>query len=111
MRAETHAFFFHFAQFAQAEHLEAAGIGEQRAFPAHELVQPAHLAHQLMPRSKIQVIGIAQNDLRAQVFQNVLRDGFHRPSRAHRHECRGFHGAVRGVDAGLSGQGRLGLGL
>ena len=69
MRAETYALFFHLAQLAQAEDLEAAGIGQQRPVPAHELVQPAQLAHQLVPRSQIEMVGIAQNDLRAQMFR------------------------------------------
>ena len=109
VRAEAYAFFFHLAQLAQAEDLETAGVGEQGPVPAHELVQPAQLAHQLVPRPKVQVIGISQNDLRAQVFQDVLRDRFDSSGRADRHECRRFHAAVRGVNAAQAG--RTGLGL
>src|SRR6476646_7365377 len=109
MRAETYAFFFHLAQLAQAEDLEAAGIGEQRPLPAHEFVQAAQLAHQLVPRTQIQMIGIAQNDLRAQILQNVLRNSLHSPSRADRHKSRRFNQAVRGVDAGLSSRADFSL--
>ncbi len=111
MRAEAHTFFCHLAQLAQAEYLEAAGIGEQRPVPAHKLVQPAQLPHQLVPRPQIKMVGIAQNDLRAQFLNqvNVLRNGFHRPSRADGHESRRFHITVSGVDAGLTGRAGLGL--
>src|SRR3954470_6524294 len=67
-----------------------------------------------MPRSKIQVIGIPQNDLRAEIFrtkifQDVLRDSLDRASRADRHESRGIHRAMRGVDAAKTGRAGLGL--
>jgi hypothetical protein len=40
-RGELDAFLGDLAQRAQAEHLEAAGIGEDRSVPAHEAVQAA----------------------------------------------------------------------
>jgi hypothetical protein len=43
MRAEQDAFFGDFAQIAEAEHLEAARIGEDGARPGHEFVQPPSL--------------------------------------------------------------------
>src|SRR6185437_14519331 len=114
MRTKAHALFAHLAQLAQAEHLEAAGVGEQGALPAHELVQPAQIPYQLVSRSQIEVIGVSQDDLRAQVartkvFQNVLRHRFNRSRRAARHKSRGFYIAVSGMYAGLSC--RTGLGL
>ena len=109
MRAETHAFFFHLAQLAQAEDLETAGVGQQCPIPTHELVQPAQFAHQLVPRTQIEMVGIAQNDLRAQVFQNVLRHGFYGSGSADRHECRRVHIPMSSVNAGLAG--RTGMGL
>src|SRR3954453_10716987 len=114
MRAEAHSFFLYFAQFAQAEYLESAGIGKQRSIPAHELVQPAEFAHQLMSRTKIKMIGVPQNDLRAEisrskVFQNVLGDRFDRACCAHRHEGRCFYRPVGAMDARLTGGTGLGL--
>jgi len=55
------------------------------------------------------VIGIAQNNLRAQILENVLWDGLHRSSRADWHEGRRFNIAVGGADAGLAGRAGLGL--
>ena len=42
MRAEGDALVGDFAQFAEAENLKAAGIGEDGAGPGHEFVQAAH---------------------------------------------------------------------
>ncbi len=43
------------------------------------------------------------------IFQNVLRNGFYRPSCADRHEGRRFHWAMCGVDTGLTGRAGLSL--
>src|SRR5205823_1379594 len=42
VRAKLHAVGGHFAQLAQAEDLEAAGVGEHRPVPAHKAVHAAH---------------------------------------------------------------------
>ena len=73
MRAERDAFVGDLAQIAQAEDLKSAGIGENRVRPRHELVQAAHLADQFVPGPEEQVIRVAENDLRAEVFQVLLR--------------------------------------
>ena len=39
------------AAVAHREHLKAARVGDDRAVPAHELVQAAHLGHQLVARA------------------------------------------------------------
>ena len=53
VRLEDHALLGDFAQAAQAEHLEAARIGEDGVGPRHEAVQPAQLADQLVARPQI----------------------------------------------------------
>ena len=53
------------AQFAQAEHLESAGIGEDRPVPAHEsdAIPPcASITSQTRPQPEVK--GIAEHDLR-----------------------------------------------
>jgi len=37
-------------------------------------VQPAEVADLLVSRTQIKMIGVAENDLRAEFFKNVLRD-------------------------------------
>ena len=95
MRAEAHALIRHLAQLAQAEDLKAAGVGEQRARPAHKAVQPAHAPDGLVAGPQIEVVSVAEDDLYAQRFQHVLRNGLDRSGGAHRHEDRRLHRAVR----------------
>ena len=112
VRAEQHAFFCDLAQVAQAENLEAARIGEDRARPGHEAVQAAELADQLMAGPQKQVIGVGEDDFGVQlVGQIALHDALDGGLRADWHEHGGFDDAVRGVDeAGArAGVGALGL--
>ena len=65
----------HLAQLAQAEDLKAAGVGQHGSRPTDEAVQPAHAPDGLVAGPQVEVIGVAQNDLRAQRFEHILRDG------------------------------------
>jgi hypothetical protein len=49
----------------------------------------------LVAGAQIKMVGIGENDLRAQRFQHVLRNGLHRSRRAHRHKDRRLHRPVR----------------
>ena len=49
---------------AQREDLEAARVGQDRPVPAHEPVQPAELGDQLVAGPEVQVVGVAEHDLR-----------------------------------------------
>ena len=59
MGAKRHALIGNLAQIAEAIHLKPAAIGQNRAIPHHKLVQAAELAHQLMPRTQVEMIGVA----------------------------------------------------
>ena len=50
----------------EAEHLEAARIGEDRSVPAHEAVQPAVRGDHVESRPQPQVERVAEHDLRAE---------------------------------------------
>ena len=65
VRAEFDAVRFDFADFGEAEDLEAAAVGENRLFPIHEPVQPAGGADDVEPGPDVEVIGVAEDDLRA----------------------------------------------
>src|SRR5271157_1136892 len=95
MRAETDAIVRDLAQSAEAKNLKSARVGEQRARPAHKPVQPAHAPDGLVAGTQVEMIGVAQYDLRAQRFEHVLRNGLDAPRRAHRHKDRSLHSAVR----------------
>ena len=62
---------------AHGEHLEAAGVGDDRPGPAHELVQPAHLAHLLVTGLDEQVEGVAQHHLVAEPATSAASQAAH----------------------------------
>src|ERR1035437_1096644 len=96
MRAKGNAFFGHFTQLVQAENVKAAGIGKDRPRPRHETMQASELAHDFDSRTQVEVISVAEENLDAKLFENVLGHGLDSPSRAYRHEHRSFDLAVRG---------------
>ena len=61
-------------------------------------MQPAHPPDRLVPGPKIEVIRIAENNLRAQPLDHVLRNGFDAAGRPHRHEYWRFHPLMRQLD-------------
>ena len=90
VRAKSDALVRHPAQTAEAEHLKAAGIGEDRPGPGHEIVQAAQAANQLVARPQVKMVGIAENDLRVELFEIPLRLALYRRPRADGHERRCF---------------------
>ncbi len=100
---------FDLAQLIEAEYLKSAGVGKNRAGPRHKAVQSTQLADLLDPRSQVKVIGIAQQNLNAQFFEDVLRNPFDRGQRAHRHEDGSLHFAMSSDQT--SGAGRASGGV
>lgn len=94
VRAKGDAFLGDFTQIVQAEDLEAAGIGEDGARPCHETMQASEVADGIDSRAQIEVIGIAQKNLDAEFFENILRHGFDGRDRADGHENRSLDLAV-----------------
>src|ERR1700722_8940188 len=111
MRAKGNAFFGHFAQLVQAENLEAAGIGKDRPGQSHKTMQAPKLTHDFDSRTQVEVISVAEENLDAKLFENVLGHGFDSPSRAYRHEHRSFDLAVRRVQATAASFAGAGLDL
>ncbi len=77
-----------FRRLGKAEHLVAAAVGEDRPRPAAEAMQPAASRDQLVARTEIQVIRIAENHAGAGLFEVARSDGLHHPLGADRHERR-----------------------
>ncbi len=88
---EVDAFFFDLADIAQAEYLESAGIGQDRAVPVHEIVQITMFAHDVLPRAQPQVEGVSQQDLRAGVFYFFRCHAFDCAVGTHGHKRRRFY--------------------
>ena len=95
MRAELHAVLVQLAQVAKAPDLKASGIGEDGALPRHESVEAAHFADSVNARPQIEVVGIPEQDLHAQIVECVLGYAFDRALGSDRHEDRRLHGGVR----------------
>ena len=81
---------------AQREDLEAAGVGEDRPVPGHEAVQPAELGDQLVARPEVQVVRVAEHDLRPERAHLVGVQRLDGRLRSDGHEHRRAHLAVRG---------------
>ncbi|MND51056.1 hypothetical protein D3C80_420350 [compost metagenome] len=94
-RSEGHALLLDLAHRAQAEHLETAGVGQNRAFPLHEIVQVAVLLDHFRARAQPQVEGVAQNDFSASRLDIPWQHALDRAVGAHRHESRGLDGTAR----------------
>src|ERR1022692_5045817 len=86
MRAEGHALFGNLAQIAEAEYLEAAGVGEDGVVPRHELLRSEESADYLHAGPQIKMVGVVQQDLDAELFQRVLGYALDRGQRSHRSE-------------------------
>ncbi len=103
MRAERHAFLGDLAEFAEAEDLKPARVGEDRAPPGHESMQPAELSHSFNPRPQVEVVRIAEDDLRAQFFERILGYAFHGRQSPHGHKHRGCDFCMRRQKASGAG--------
>ena len=99
MRMEGHALLLDLAQGRQRKHLKAARVGQHRAVPPHELVQAAHRLDDLVARADMQVVGVGQLDLAAQLLEVERIDrALDRARRADVLEDRRLHNAVRGAE-------------
>jgi len=85
------------AQLRQTKGLESAAVGQDRAVPAHELVQAPEIADQVRARPQVEVVGVAQDDLRADFAELRGRERLHRALRADRHEDRRLDRPVAGA--------------
>ena len=64
-----------FPQTGQREDLKAAGIGQNRPVPGHELMQPSKIVNNLVTGPQMQVVGVGKLHLTADVFQIGRAEG------------------------------------
>ena len=95
VRFKRHTLLGNFRQGVEAEYLEPAAVRQDGVAPVHEMVQSAELLDYVMSRPHIEMIGIAENDLRPAVFQIFRRKRLDRRLRTNRHEHRRIDRAVR----------------
>ena len=65
MRVERDALFLDLAQRRERKHLEPAAVREDRAVPSCETVQTAEFTDQLVARTHMQMVRVAQHLLAA----------------------------------------------
>src|SRR5262249_44694327 len=99
MRLELHAFLGNGALLREAENLKASAVGQNGTVPSDEAMQASQVGDQLRPRSKHQVIGVAEDDLRPQARQIIRADRLDCPCGSHGHEGRSFYAPVRSAQS------------
>jgi hypothetical protein len=78
----------------EGEDLEPARVGEDRAVPAHEAVDPADAPERLRPGAQHEVVGVREDDLGAEGAQIVGGEAGDRRARADGHERGGLDDAA-----------------
>ena len=69
VRPEDDGVFRDLTQVLKAEALKAAAVGEGRAVPLHEAVQPAEVFHDVHTGTQVEVVCVGKNDVRADALQ------------------------------------------
>ena len=93
-RSKAHAFLRNLAQLTKAKHLETARVGQNRAIPVHEAMQPTVRGNDIKPRAKPKMKRIAEDDLTAHAFELVRRHRLDGTVGTHGHEHRRLHHTV-----------------
>ena len=71
--------------------------------PLHELVQAAHVTHEFIAGTQVEMIGVAQHERGVDVLEMFGREGLDRRLRANRREDRCDEVAVRGGEDARAG--------
>ena len=95
MRAKRDAVVVEPSPALEAEDLEAARIGQDRAVPRHEAVQAACGFDAFEPRAQPKVVRVRQYDLRVRLAQFERGQPFDGRGRSDGHERRRLNNAVR----------------
>ncbi len=106
MALEGAAFRSELAYGTQAEHLEAAAVGEDGTVPVLELVKSARRPEDIQSGTEIEMICIAEDDLGFDIFLKVFMVyPLYGPDSAYGHEDRGAYIAVAGMQDSATGGG------
>ena len=98
VRAEFHALFPDLPQFAEAEDLEPAAVGQNRAIPRDEFAQPAQIEDGFVSGPEKKMVSVSENDSRVEAFEHLLGDGLDCAGGPDRHEDGRLDLAVGGPD-------------
>ena len=95
MRAELDAVLFYLIYISERKDLKTAAVRQDRVIPAHKAVQPARLFDDILSGTHMEMIGIAEDYLRAQPLQLGRRHRLDGGLRPHRHKDRRLYHSVR----------------
>ena len=109
MGFEGSAFLGDLGEILEAEDLKTAAVGEDGPVPVHEFMQAAEAADQLMAGPDVEMVGVAEDDLGAQLLEVFRGHALDRGLGAHRHEDRGLHRAVQGAHLAAPGRAIAGF--
>ena len=96
---------------AHREHLEAAGVRDDRPPPAHELVEAAEARDQLVAGLEEEVEGVAEDELVAQLLHLGRVQRLDRAGRGKRNEGRSTDVTVLAMKDARAGAPRTGVDL
>src|SRR5690606_7722996 len=105
MGPEGDPFLRNLAEGTETEHLEPAAVGQDPAIPVHKAVQPPCLPDDLVTRTEVEMVRIAQDDPAPDLLQLLRAHRLDGGLGAYRHEHRGFKGSVRGMEPSQTGSG------
>ena len=95
VRLERHAFLLHLADARERKHLKPATVGQNGPVPAVELVQAACRLKDVQTWTKVEMIGIAKDNLRLHFVVYIANlAGLDRTQRPDRHENRRLNRAM-----------------
>ena len=69
MGVEGHALLLYFPKACQGKHLKSAGVREDRPLPVHKAMKASARAHDLVARTHMQMIRVAQFHLRSDTLE------------------------------------------
>ena len=94
MGPEAHTLLLDFPEGGEGEYLISPRIGKDIALPTAESMEPPCPLDYLRTGTKIEVVGVSENYTDIKFLKLLLRHGFYRTLRSHRHEHRSFYHRV-----------------
>ena len=107
MGAKLHALLAHLAKVGQRKDLKTAAVGQDGPVPAHKAVQAAGAGNEILARAQVKMVGVGEDDLRADVLEFIRGHGLNRGLRAHGHVDGRFDNAVGRVQTAAARAGLL----
>ena len=95
VRTKLNAMRLDLPDLREAEHLEAAAVGEDGLLPVDEIMKPARFGNDFEPRPDVEVIGVPENDLGVHLVELTGIERLHAALGSHRHEHGRLDDAMR----------------